>query len=152
MSIFQQLNISSSALTSNRLRMDLISSNIANATTTRGSLVNGEWVPYRRKTAVVTPRSATPFESFLDQAVQQGNGKGLEGVRVTRIVEDQTPFKQVYEPSHPDANGEGYVQMPNVDITKEMVDLMSATRAYEANVTAFNAGKNMDLKALEIGK
>lgn len=152
MSIFQQLNISSSALTTNRLRMDLIASNIANATTTRGSFVNGEWVPYKRKMAEVAPRSQTRFDSFLQMATQQDQSVGVEGVRVRRIVEDQTPFKQIYDPSHPDANREGYVLMPNVDLTKEMVDLLSATRAYEANVTAFNAGKNMNMKALEISR
>ncbi|MBP1930784.1 flagellar basal body rod protein FlgC [Ammoniphilus resinae] len=149
MSLFQQLNISGSALTTQRLKMDIISSNIANATTTRGQMVNGEWVPYRRKMVEVEPRGG-PFANFLQTAMQQGNES--RGVRVTRIVEDQTPFKQVYDPEHPDANQDGYVMLPNVDMTKEMVDLLSTTRAYEANVTAFNAGKNMDLKALEIGR
>jgi len=151
MSLFQQLTISSSALTAQRLRMDIISSNIANATTTRGRLVNGQWVPYQRKMVEVAPRGQNQFDSFLDMAMQKNQG-AIQGVRVTRIVEDQTPFKLVYDPSHPEANAEGYVQLPNVDLTKEMVDMLSATRAYEANVTAFNAGKNMDMKALEIGR
>ena len=151
MSLFQQLTLSSSALTAQRLRMDIISSNIANATTTRGRLVNGQWVPYQRKMVEVAPRGQNQFDSFLDMAMQKNQG-AIQGVRVTRIVEDQTPFKLVYDPSHPEANAEGYVQLPNVDLTKEMVDMLSATRAYEANVTAFNAGKNMDMKALEIGR
>ena len=82
---------------------------------------------------------------------QDHNGIG-NGVKVTRIVEDDTPFQLVYDPEHPDANEEGYVKMPNVDPLTEMVDLMSATRSYEANVTVFNASKNMLMKALEIGK
>lgn len=146
MSMFQPLNISSSALTATRLKMDIISSNIANATTTRGKMVNGEWISYRRKMVEVEPNGTTPFSHYLK------NEMGANGVKVTRIVEDQTPFRPVYDPTHPDVNNDGYVMMPNVDITKEMVDLMSASRAYEANVTAFNVGKNMSLKALDIGK
>lgn len=152
MSLFQQLSISGSALTAQRLRMDIISSNIANATTTRGSFVDGEWIPYKRKMTEMSPRGQNNFESFLEMAAQGNQPAATQGVRVNRIVEDQTPFKQVYDPSHPEANAEGYVQLPNVDLTKEMVDMLSATRAYEANVTAFNAGKNMDMKALEIGR
>jgi flagellar basal-body rod protein FlgC len=146
MSMFQPLNISSSALTAGRMKMDIISSNIANATTTRGKLVNGEWIPYRRKMVEIEPNGAAPFSQFLKNEV------GANGVKVTRIAEDQTPFQPVYDPAHPDANKDGYVMMPNVDITKEMVDLMSASRAYEANVTAFNVGKAMSLKALDIGR
>lgn len=151
MSLFQQLTISASALTAQRLRMDVISSNIANATTTRGRFVDGQWTPYQRKMVEMAPKGAQSFGSLLDVAMQK-NQSATEGVRVTRIVEDQTPFKLVYDPSHPEANAEGYVQLPNVDLTKEMVDMLSATRSYEANVTAFNSGKNMDMKALEIGR
>lgn len=146
MSMFQPLNISSSALTAGRMKMDIISSNIANATTTRGKLVDGEWIPYRRKMVEVEPNGTAPFSQFLKNEV------GVNGVKVTRIAEDQSPFQPVYDPAHPDANKDGYVMMPNVDITKEMVDLMSASRAYEANVTAFNVGKTMSLKALDIGR
>ncbi|MEH7336032.1 flagellar basal body rod protein FlgC [Neobacillus drentensis] len=144
--MFQPLNISSSALTANRLKMDIISSNIANATTTRGKFVNGEWIPYRRKMVEVEPNGAAPFSHYLN------NEMSANGVKVTGIVEDQTPFHPVYDPTNPDSNKDGYVMMPNVDITKEMVDLMSASRAYEANITAFNVGKTMSLKALDIGK
>lgn len=126
--------------------MDIISSNIANASTTRGKLVNGEWIPYRRKMVEVEPQGNAPFSQYLN------NEMGANGVKVTRIVEDQTPFQPVFDPTNPDANKDGYVMMPNVDITKEMVDLMSASRAYEANVTAFNVGKTMSLKALDIGR
>lgn len=144
MSIFHSLSISGSALTANRLKLDVVSSNIANANTTRGQYVNGEWQPYRRKMVEVTPNETPSFANHLE--------KELAGVRVNRIVEDTTPFQAVYDPSNPDSNEQGYVMMPNVDMTKEMVDLMSTSRAYEANVTAFNAGKSMLVKALEIGR
>jgi flagellar basal-body rod protein FlgC len=148
MSIFQSLNTTASALTAQRLRMDVISANMANVDTTRGKFVDGKWEPYRRKMVVMEPRET--FSSFLSVAMnRQQTGSG---VKVTKIIEDQTPFKLVYDPSHPDANEEGYVQLPNVDPLKEMVDLISATRSYEANVTVFNATKGMLMKALEIGK
>lgn len=92
------------------------------------------------------------FDAVFQQFVQRQEGGEQPGVKVTRIVEDQTPFRSVYDPSHPDADENGYVLMPNVDIAKEMVDLMTATRAYEANVTAFNSGKQIAVKALEIGR
>lgn len=146
MTLFNGMNISASGLTVNRLRMDVVSSNIANAETTRGSLENGEWVPYRRK--VVELGS---FHQHLTSAMNEQKSPFV-GVTVDQIRGDQTPFQQVFEPEHPDADENGYVQMPNVDPLKEMVDLMSATRSYEANVTAFNASKSMFVKALEIGK
>ncbi|MCH1623789.1 flagellar basal body rod protein FlgC [Fredinandcohnia quinoae] len=149
MSIFHSLNNSASALTAGRLRMDVISSNMANIDTTRGKLVNGEWEPYKRK-MVVQQQQGGNFSSYLSKAVNS-NSVG-NGVKVAKIVEDETPFELVYNPDHPDANEDGYVEMPNVDPLKEMVDLMSATRTYEANVTVFNASKGMLMKALEIGK
>jgi len=145
MSLFGGMNASASGLTVNRLRMDVVSSNIANAETTRGSLVDGEWVPYRRK--VVELES---FQQRLTSAM--GTNSVTTGVTVDRIKGDETPFQQIFDPEHPEANEAGYVLMPNVDPLKEMVDLMSATRSYEANVTAFNASKSMFMKALEIGK
>ncbi|PKR87053.1 flagellar basal body rod protein FlgC [Heyndrickxia camelliae] len=148
MSIFNSMNITASALTAQRLRMDVISSNMANVDTTRGKMVNGKWQPYQRKEVVLEPMSNS-FNSFLQEA--SGNTTG-NGVKVSKIVEDQTPFKLVYDPQNPDANANGYVQMPNVDPLKEMVDLMSSTRSYEANVTVFNSNKAMLMKALEIGK
>ncbi|WP_338753995.1 flagellar basal body rod protein FlgC [Bacillus sp. FJAT-52991] len=152
MSMFQSMNTTSSALTAQRLRMDVVSSNMANMESTRAKLVDGEWQPYQRKSVVLQPKQAQ-FSSFLNKAMsKQTNGAG-DGVKVTKIVDDNvTPYKMVYDPSHPDANEEGYVQMPNVDPLREMVDLMSATRSYEANVTVFNASKSMMMKALEIGK
>ncbi|MDF2858556.1 MAG: flagellar basal body rod protein FlgC [Neobacillus sp.] len=149
--MFNNLNISSSALTAQRLRMDVISSNIANASSTRGSYINGEWQPYQRKMVVMEPREKS-FNQVLQGKLEKQSQSNLQGVRVTGIVNDQTPFKTVYDPSHPDANVDGYVNLPNVDLSKEMVDLLASSRAYEANVTAFNTGKSMMLKALEIGR
>ncbi|MED4081543.1 flagellar basal body rod protein FlgC [Halalkalibacterium halodurans] len=152
MSIFHGMNISGSALTSQRLRMDVISANMANAETTRARQVNGEWEPYRRKMIAVQPNEQTPFSAHLHTAMKRSESKIGNGVKVSAVVEDQTPFKLVYQPDHPDANEEGYVEMPNVDPLREMVDLMSATRSYEANVTTLNASKNILMKALEIGR
>jgi len=149
LNISNSFSISASALTAQRLRMDVISSNIANAETTRASVSNGEAVPYKRKMVVLEPNK-TSFGTML-QNQMRGNGSG-DGVRVTEIREDQSPLKPVYDPSHPDANAEGYVFMPNVDIAKEMVDMISASRSYEANVTALNSTKAMISKALEIGR
>ena len=150
MSIFHSLNITASALTAQRLRMNVISSNMANVDTTRARFVNGQWEPYRRKLVVMEPRQEG-FSTYLQTAMNSRASVG-NGVKVTKIIEDQTPFKLVYDPSHPDADRDGYVRLPNVDPLKEMVDLISATRSYEANVTVFNATKGMLMKALEIGK
>ncbi len=153
MTIFHSLNTSASALTAQRLRMDVISSNMANIDTTRGKMVDGEWQPYRRKSVTFQPREGQ-FSSMLNAAMgTQVKGSAGYGVTVSKIKEDtETPFKMVFDPSHPDANDEGYVSMPNVDPLREMIDLMSATRSYEANVTVINANKSMLMKALEIGK
>lgn len=133
--------------------MDVISSNMANVDTTRARMVNGEWEPYRRKMVTLQPKGGQ-FSDMLQLAVGKSASTSVgSGVRVSRILEDnETPLKSVYDPEHPDANDEGYVQMPNVDPLREMVNLMSATRSYEANVTVFNANKSMLMKALEIGK
>lgn len=153
MSIFHSMNTTTSALTAQRLRMDVVSSNMANVDTTRARQVNGEWEPYRRKTVTMQPKGTT-FSNMLNMAIGKGGTTTSgNGVRIGRIQEDhETPFKPVYDPSHPDANDEGYVLMPNVDPLREMVTLMSATRSYEANVTALNAQKSMLMKTLEIGK
>lgn len=142
-------DISASALSAQRLRMDVISSNIANAETTRGSFVNGQFQPYKRKMVVMEPLQQS-FSSVLSE--QMNGSSAAQGVKVTRIKEDQSPNKLIYNPTHPDADANGYVNMPNVDVTKEMVDMIAATRSYEANVTALNATKSMFVKALEIGK
>ena len=148
MKLLNGFNASASALTAQRLRMDIISSNIANADKTRGRLVDGKWEPYVRKMAVLEPKTQS-FSSLL--SAQMGQDVS-QGVKVTKIQEDSAPFKIVYNPTHPDADAEGNVLMPNVDILKEMVDMISATRSYGANVTAFNASKAMISKALEIGR
>ncbi|WP_197276360.1 flagellar basal body rod protein FlgC [Bacillus sp. JCM 19034] len=152
MTIFNGLNTSASALTTKRLRMDVISANIANADSTRTRFVDGQWEPYRRKMVVTSPNEAPSFASQLQRAIGRSNSTVGNGVKVDRIVEDQTPFKQVYNPDHPDADENGFIQLPNVDPLREMVDLMTTTRSYEANVTAINGTKNMLLKALEIGR
>lgn len=149
MNISNSFSISSSALTAQRLRMDVISSNIANAETTRASVVNGKAVPYRRKTVVMAPMQQS-FSSALDSAMN--SGQSGQGVKITSIQDDPSAFKPVYNPTHPDADSDGYVYMPNVDTLKEMVDMISATRSYDANVTALNATKAMISKALQIGK
>lgn len=140
---FDALRISASGLSAERLRMDTISSNMVNATTTRGA--NGQ--PYRRKIAV--------FEENLTKELNKQNGKYEDvpmGVKAVEIKEDESPLRRVYNPSHPDADQNGYVSMPNVNILNEMADMMVATRAYEANVSAINSEKSMFLKALEIGR
>src|SRR3954451_9585621 len=152
MSIFNSMNSTTCALTAQPLCMDIVSSNMANTDTTRAKLVNGEWEPYRRKTVVMEPKESQ-FSTLLQGVMKASSDRGVgNGVKVTNIVEDGTPFELVYDPEHPDANEDGYVQMSNVDPLREMVDLMSATRSYEANVTVLNASKNMLMKALEIGK
>lgn len=152
MSIFKSMNTTASALTAQRLRMDVISSNMANVDTTRGKLVDGEWEPYSRKTVVFQAQEgSSSFASHLNAATSGSSGTG-NGVKVSQIVEDETPFEMVYDPENADANEDGYVAMPNVDPLREMVDLMSASRSYEANVTVLNASKSMLMKTLEIGK
>lgn len=150
--MFDSLNINGSALTAQRLRMDITSSNIANAQTTRGKFVNGVWEPYRRKMVVMESRQKNFDQVLRGEIEKKSKNTQLQGVRVTKITEDETPFNPVYDPTHPDANADGYVMTPNVDLSKEMVDLLSASRAYEANVTSFNTGKSLMLKALEIGR
>ncbi|WP_425544648.1 flagellar basal body rod protein FlgC [Clostridium malenominatum] len=137
------MRISASGLSSERLRMDTISSNIANASTTRGK----DGMPYRRKVAI--------FQENLTNEINKNTGKNEEkllGVKAVGIIEDESELRRVYEPSHPDAGEDGYVLMPNVNILNEMADMIVATRAYEANVDAINSQKSMFMKALEIGK
>lgn len=145
MAFFESLDISASALTAQRLRMDVISENIANIDTTRTA--SGE--PYRRRYVLFQQQEAKPFSEYLNKSIR---GKAGAGVEVSEIAEDPSAFKLQYDPAHPDADEYGYVQMPNVDLVTEMVDMMSATRSFEANVTAFNATKSMAMTAMEIGK
>lgn len=144
MGFFDTINISASGLTAEKLRMDIISKNIANANTTRTA--NG--TPYRRQ-VVTFEEGQVPFSQYLNDASQRMIGGG---VKVASIEEDQTPFKMVYDPGNPDADEKGYVKMPNVDVMTEMVNMITASRAYEANITAINSTKSMALKALEIGR
>lgn len=145
MSVMNAMNISSSGMTAQRLRMDIISQNIANINTTRDE--NGN--VYKRKTVIFAEKDATPFANIL----MKTSGNVGNGVKVTAIVNDnETAMRKVYDPSHPDADSDGYVTYPNVNTVQEMTDMIDATRSYEANVTAFNATKNMALKGLEIGK
>ena len=142
MSIFKSMEISSSGLSVERMRLDIVSSNIANASTTKTE--DGE--VYRKKTV-------TFKEKFKNEVNETGkSGVTSSGVEINKIEESTDEFKIVYEPTHPDADENGFVTYPDVDILQEMVDMMAATRAYEANVTAFNASKSMLLKALEIGR
>ncbi|HIV75787.1 MAG TPA: flagellar basal body rod protein FlgC [Candidatus Pseudogracilibacillus intestinigallinarum] len=151
MSVFHGLNISAGALTAQRLRMDVASSNIANQQSTRATMLpDGQFEPYRRKMVVLQPENHS-FKSYMSKA-QMNQKATSQGVKVSGLVQDQEPFKAIFDPTHPDANDEGYVLYPNVDPLKEMVDLMGATRSYEANITALNATKDMLLKALEIGR
>ncbi|HHY47667.1 MAG TPA: flagellar basal body rod protein FlgC [Firmicutes bacterium] len=148
MSIFSAMAISASGMTAERLRMDVIANNIANANTTR----TPEGGPYRRQQVLfraVMGDAVRGYLSRLDPAHPPATGLG---VAVVGIVRDPSPPRLVYDPAHPDADQDGYVHMPNVNILAEMVDMLSATRAYEANVTALNAAKSMALKALEIGR
>jgi flagellar basal-body rod protein FlgC len=151
MGMFTELNIAASGLTAQRLRMDLISSNITNATTTR----TPEGGPYRRKRAIFAPENVrTTYKSpATPDRIASGIG---QGVRVVKIEDDEKPFRLVYDPTHPDAiqigEKKGYVEMPNVEIVTEMVDMISASRSYETNVMMINNTKAMFGKALDIGK
>lgn len=133
MSLLNTIEISASGLTAQRLRLDIIASNLANAETTR----TNEGTPYRRRVPI--------FREILDQVSRMS-----KGVEVIGITEDNSPFRMVYDPGHPDANPEGYVLYPNVNPVVEMTDMISATRSYEANLTLITSAKSMFLKALEI--
>ena len=149
MAFLSSLDISGSALTASRLRMDVVSENIANASTTRTE--NGG--PYKRKIVVYQAADGNQsFENALKSRMEGVSNAVPGGVKVAGIVEDQTPSTPVYDPSNPDADAQGYVQKPNVDPVNEVLDMMSVTRAYSANISALSAMKNMASKALEIGK
>ncbi len=146
-SIFSSFNINSSGLTAQRYRMDIISQNIANANTTRTE----DGTPYRRKVVTFAEKNThTPFSRVLNTARDRYSG---DGVKVDRVYEDEeTEMVMVYDPSHPDADENGYVMYPNVNIITEMTNMIDASRAYEANSTAFNASKAIAMKGLEIGQ
>lgn len=147
MSVFSGLNVSASGLTAQRLRMDTISENIANVNTTRDQHGN----VYRRKTVVFAEKKDFSFNDAL--SLTSASGLRSSGVKVTEVIEDTSEdLKMVYDPSHPDANEDGYVSYPNVNTVTEMTNLIDASRAYEANVTAFNATKSMLQQTLQMGK
>lgn len=146
MAFFNGMNISSTGMTAQRLRMDTIAQNIANVNTTRDEDGN----VYRRKTVVFAEKNTPNFGQVFSSVLNKSSGYG---VKVTEIVEDnETPMTMAYDPSHPDADEQGYVSYPNVNTVTEMTNLIDASRAYEANVTAFNASKSITLKGLEVGK
>lgn len=149
MSLFMGIDAAASGLTAERLRMDVISNNIANSNTTRTE--NGG--AYKRRYVIFAPRERQPlsFEQTLMKAVGARQNTG-EGVRAVGIAEDPEQGPLVYDPGHPDANIDGYVEKPNVNIVTEMVDMITAHRAYEANTTTINAAKAMFMKTLEIGR
>ena len=150
MGFMDSLNVSASGMTAERLRMDVISNNLANANTTR----TPDGGPFRRKDVMLSPGESS-FSDTMDQAAGLTGGSSnndMKGVQVTAIVSDSSPFREVYDPGNPDADKRGYVRLPNVNVVTEMVDMMTASRAYEADVTAVNAAKGMATKALEIGR
>ncbi len=148
MAFLSSMNVVGSGLTAQQLRLDVISENITNQNTTRTEAGG----PYRRKFVVLESQGGqTPFQQALARA--RGEAVATQGgVQVTEIAEDPSDFKLVYDPTNPDANADGYVEMPNVDLVKEIADAMAASQAYSANVTAFNVLKQVAAKGLEIGK
>jgi flagellar basal-body rod protein FlgC len=143
MDILNTFKISGSAMQAQSRRLDTISSNLANIETTS----TPEGGPYKKK-SVYFQSTPLSFQHQLDNSLRQST----QGVKVTKILEDQRPPRKIYDPAHPDADGEGYVAMPNVNHMEEMVDMMSATRSYQANATVIKSAKRMALKALEIGR
>jgi len=145
MDFFDAIHASSSGLSAQRLRMNLISGNLANVNTTR----TREGGPYRRKEAIFAAR---PLEESFKNILSDRQMKQLSIVEVDRVIDDSNPPVMKYDPQHPDADEKGYVAMPNINVMEEMVNMISATRGYEANVTALKAAKDMASRALEIGK
>ncbi|AOQ23426.1 Flagellar basal-body rod protein FlgC [Moorella thermoacetica] len=145
MELLPALAISASGLTAERLRLDIIANNLANINTTR----TPRGGPYRREVPVFAERLQEAMGQLPGRLSSRAPGAGVE---VAAIVEDNSPPRLVYDPSHPDADANGYVHLPNINIVNEMVDMITASRAYEANVTVLNAAKTMTLKALEIGR
>jgi len=143
MGMFDAFRISASGLMAQRTRMEAIATNLANVHSTR----TDEGGPYAKKDVVFMPFEVSEAKGFTASFQQK-----LEGVKVDEVVESQKPFERVYDPYHPDADAQGYVTMPNVNVMEEMTDMVAATRAYEANVNMMNNLKQMFMKSLEIGK
>ena len=149
MGFFGSMNVSATGLSAQRFRMDVISQNIANVDTTRTE----DGTAYKRKITLFEERTdSSSFQNFFTSALSMNGATYGNGVRVSRVVEDQSAGTKVYEPSHPDADADGYVTKPNVNIVNEMVNMIAASRSYEANLTAMNATKAMISKTLELGK
>lgn len=144
MDLLTALKLSASGLAAQRTRISVLSSNLANVNSTRNADGTG---PYKRKDPIFEEISASEFEKNLDS-----QSKRLSGVKVTQIVDDQTPGARVYDPSHPDADKDGYVTMPNVNAVTELSDIMGASRSYEANISAMRAVKEMINAVLAIGR
>lgn len=150
MAFFEAMNVSATGLTAQRLRIDVISQNLANINTTR-TFGGG---PYQRRTVLFQEIQESPFSMLFPGRAEGGQnraGQGM-GVRVANVVRDPSPGPLVFDPSHPDANADGYVRMPNVNIVEEMVNMIAASRSYEANITAINTSKAMMTRTLEIGR
>jgi len=145
MNYLNAFRISASGMTAQRLRMDIATSNLANINTTR----TREGGPYRRKDVVF---ESQPVPGSFKNALQSSMSGKLAGVKVSEIIEDPRPPISKHDPQHPDADEKGFIQVPRINLMEEMVNMMSATRSYEANVTAIKATKDMALKALEIGR
>ena len=146
-SIFSAMDISAAGMAAQRARLDVVAENIANAESTR----TAEGGPYRRRQVVFQASSASGQSSFgsVFQSTLHSQGT-YQSVRVSQTIEDQTPFREVYDPSHPDADAKGMVKMPNVNTVQEMVDMNSAARGFESNVTVMEASKRMFLKSIEL--
>ncbi len=144
MDFLSAMKIGASGLTAQRQRMDAIASTLANIETTR----TPEGGPYKRKDVMFTALPLDEFSTQLNNAVADQ----ARLVKVTEVVEDQSPPTMVFNPNHPDANAEGYVAMPNINLMEEMVNLMNATRSFEANIQSINAAKSMALRAIDLGQ
>ena len=145
MDFMTAFDIAASALSAQRTNLNVISMNLANAKTTQ----TAEGGPYRRRSVTM---AATPVDSPFSQAMNSALDRELQGVRVLDVAVDQRPFKRVYEPGHPDADEEGYVNYPDINVVEEMTNMLTATRSYEANVTTVDSIKRMFNKALEIAR
>ncbi|MEW6542351.1 MAG: flagellar basal body rod protein FlgC [Nitrospirota bacterium] len=149
MDLNDSITISVSGLDAQRHRLNVIASNLANAQTTHSA----QGGPYRRRDVVFQPAPVEPkFPRALRRAGFGIGEQALQGVRVAQVIEDQRPGRAVYDPQHPDADAQGYVLLPNVNVMEEMINMMSASRAYEANVQAINTARTMWNRALEIGR
>jgi len=138
-------SINGSALKAQMMRLEVLSSNIANVNVTR----TPEGGPYRRRDVIF---QSTPFQKSLNQAMEMGKESSAVGVSVTKVIEDQSPFLLKYDPKHPDAGSDGYVKLPNINIVSEMVNIQEASKSYEANISVILTAKNMISKTFEIGR